>query len=579
MGEKIGKRYGFFALVLLCLFIIEGIIILNVFSFSGIRSSLITQVKEKNLAEAARASSALEGYIQQVRDELMTLTKLPPQAGLSIEKCRKEVSSVHQKISGITDALLLANGNGDIIACSSPSLSYFEGLNIKNKDYFSIPSETNETHTSFVNFGQKGIVIISAPLSENAFYGNSGAGQRGVLMSVIDINKLFNEFFHPIVAQESIFLWVDPSTNETILQSPGTSFSKEVRQLYLPLERVFSTTVSLKNIGQAAVTSSDHYIGSQKWRLLIFTPLKSIGRELVAVQQRNLFSLGFVSIIIIALSYFLISIYKTKEDVQHQLEKVNITLEKLGIKVDVEEERFSQADIALEPGRLYLIEESDENHAHEIFLSTLNRGFAGLGLIREDPAAFRARYNLEKTPLIWMTRHPRKGCICESRLEPLQAIIAEFINNSQKAAVLIDRLDYLSAMYPVEVLVRWLSEMKDLAATGQAVVICSVNPDALDEKKLKNLAAVTSDPLGAFTASNIHLDEMEKKILDSINSFNIQNRLISFKDITGILNVTKPTTRAKLAKLAAKGLIRIEKTGRTKSIKITSAGRRLIRSR
>ena len=123
MGEKIGKRYRFFALVLLCLFIIEAIILLNIFSFSGLRSSLITQAKEKNLAEAARASSAIEGYIQQVRDELMTLTRLPAPAGLSIEKCRKEVSSVHQKISGITDALLLANSNGDIIACSPPSLS------------------------------------------------------------------------------------------------------------------------------------------------------------------------------------------------------------------------------------------------------------------------------------------------------------------------------------------------------------------------------------------------------------------------------------------------------------------------
>ena len=47
-------------------------------------------------------------------------------------------------------------------------------------------------------------------------------------------------------------------------------------------------------------------------------------------------------------------------------------LEKLGINIEVEQDKFNQADIALESKKIYLIKEDQENHAYELFINTLN---------------------------------------------------------------------------------------------------------------------------------------------------------------------------------------------------------------
>src|SRR3990167_2249847 len=119
--------------------------------------------------------------------------------------------------------------------------------------------------------------------------------------------------------------------------------------------------------------------------------------------------------VIISMVYLLISLYKSKEEVQLKLEKANVTLEKLGINIEVEKEIFNQSDINLESRKAYLIKEDDENNAHELFIGTLNRGFAGLGIVREDPREIKKRYNLQKTSFIWLTNNKLSGIPSETR--------------------------------------------------------------------------------------------------------------------------------------------------------------------
>ena len=46
---------------------------------------------------------------------------------------------------------------------------------------------------------------------------------------------------------------------------------------------------------------------------------------------------------------------------------------------------------------LFEEKEEDENHAHELFIGSLNKGFAGLGIVREDPREVKKKYDLHKT--------------------------------------------------------------------------------------------------------------------------------------------------------------------------------------
>ena len=120
-------------------------------------------------------------------------------------------------------------------------------------------------------------------------------------------------------------------------------------------------------------------------------------------------------------------------------------------------------------------------------------------------------------------------------------------------------------------------KIKDLALEKESIIILSINPNVIDEKKLAALESQAIDIFGKYLKSKVELEEKEMEILKYINEQNIQNKLISFKDITKQFNITKPTTRAKIGKLLALNLVLVEKKGRSKALKITSAGRRIIR--
>ena len=306
------------------------------------------------------------------------------------------------------------------------------------------------------------------------------------------------------------------------------------------------------------------------------TPLKNVSAEIRSVQNRHLFSLIFILIVSSLALFSFIRLYKTKEEMQSKLEKANVTLEKLGINIEIEKEKYSDADITLATGKVYLVKEDDENNAHELFISTLNRGFAGLGIVRENPQALKKKYNLEKTPFIWLTNTKVEGIPCETNIETLKELISEFIKKSEKSVVLIDRLDYIITENQFEKVIKNIHFFNDLAMRHECIFILSINPELIEESQLKTIEAESIDLFGKQLKQKVELTELEMNILNYINQKNINNQLVSFKNITLNFKITKPTTRVKIRGLLELGLLQVEQKGRFKSIKITSAGRRII---
>ena len=103
-----------------------------------------------------------------------------------------------------------------------------------------------------------------------------------------------------------------------------------------------------------------------------------------------------------------------------------------------------------------------------------------------------------------------------------------------------------------------------------------MNPELIEEPRLKAIEAETIDLYGKHLKKKVELSDMEMGILNYINEKNTTNKLASYKDITGNFKITKPTTRSKISKLQNLGLLQVEQKGRFKSIRITSAGRRIM---
>ena len=116
---------------------------------------------------------------------------------------------------------------------------------------------------------------------------------------------------------------------------------------------------------------------------------------------------------------------------------------------------------------------------------------------------------------------------------------------------------------------------KDVVAGKETLIIVSLNPDLIEERKRKAIEAELIDLFGASLPE--HLVEADIKLLKFVNGKNTMNLVVSYKDISKLLNITKPTTRAKLSHLISLGLLQVEKRGRTKALKITAKGRRLVR--
>ncbi|MDP7180590.1 MAG: DUF835 domain-containing protein [Candidatus Woesearchaeota archaeon] len=568
-------------IILLSLVIIGAAIITNLLSFSNIEDLIIEQLKETQQIETEHAASQIESHILQIKDELITLSKFPIKEKIDLnQQCSGDMETIHIGTESKIDSLLRVDESGNVIECSSSEFQNFLGLNIANKDYFKTPKETNEPFiTGMVRQGTSRQTIISAPLFETTEYTpypNFQGKFKGVLMSIIELNTLNSLYLHPITASENMLLLINTNTEETILRSSAIDEFSSIKNNLPELSDGFNTITNIKGYGNTIITSSDLIFGSETWRLIVLTPLKNVGNEVSSVQKRHILSLAFVIIVFITVSISLLSLHKTKEEVQKKLEKTHVTLENLGINIEVEKDKYNQADISLEPKKIYLIKEDEENNAHELFISSLNRGFAGLGIVRDDPRILKKKYNLEKTSLIWLTKTKIEGIPCEASIDNLFELISEFIKKCPKSAVLIDKLNYILTENSFESVIKKIHELKDLTLAHETIIILSVNPDLVEESKLKAIESETIDLYGKHLKERVELSELEMNVLKFVNENNVTNRLVSYKDITIKFNITKPTTRVKIRKLEHLNLLTVNQKGRFKSIKITSAGRRII---
>lgn len=568
-------------LVLIFLVIISLTIITNLFSYAKIDSSLTDQLKENQQIKTENAANQIESHIRQVKDELIVISQFPAVDTVVSIDCHDEISFVSDKILGKTESILRSNSNGDVIECAPKEFSDYLGLNIKNKDYYQVPKKTNEAFISeIVRQGDTKFVIISVPLFQTTKYTpypNFLGEFKGIIFSFVEVAHLRSLYLHPVSDPEkNLFMLVNLNTNETILKSNSLKEYSETQNSLQITTSEFSKIINIAGLGRTIVTSSDLIFGREKWRLIVLTPLKNVQSELASVQLRNLFSLGFVLVVIIALFAFLISLLRSKEQVQSKLAKTNVTLEKLGINIEIEEDKFSQADINLEAKRVYLLKEDDDNHAHELFISSLNKGFAGLGIVRDNPKDIKKKYNLLKTSFIWLTNNKVDDIPCESNINNLYDLIKQFVENSKKSVILIDRLDYILNENEFEDVIHKIHELKDLVQNHECIIIMSLNPELIDESKLKAIEVETIDLFGKYLKQKIALSEIEMNILNFINESNVTNKLVSYKDITDNFNITKPTTRVKISNLQSLCLVLVEQRGRFKSLKITSSGRKLI---
>ncbi|MFC2154316.1 DUF835 domain-containing protein [Candidatus Altiarchaeota archaeon] len=144
------------------------------------------------------------------------------------------------------------------------------------------------------------------------------------------------------------------------------------------------------------------------------------------------------------------------------------------------------------PGHIYLLKEERPDKGFEIFKDQAIHGFNGLCISRTHPDKIRDRYDLQKTPLLWLNdSHRDIVYTIQPKLEQIYAVLEEFVSQAGTSVVLLDGIEYLIQRNKFEMVLHFLSRLRDIITESESRVIIPFSPRALKKRELNLLEKET----------------------------------------------------------------------------------------
>jgi hypothetical protein len=111
----------------------------------------------------------------------------------------------------------------------------------------------------------------------------------------------------------------------------------------------------------------------------------------------------------------------------------------------------------------------------------------GLVVTREFPESIRKSYNLQVTPIIWLTESPGDMRIAPTSLAVLTDTIIRFMENNPNSIVLIEGIEYIVTFNDFRKVLKQLDSLNETAWVTKGRLVISVDPRAFDERELAML--------------------------------------------------------------------------------------------
>lgn len=146
----------------------------------------------------------------------------------------------------------------------------------------------------------------------------------------------------------------------------------------------------------------------------------------------------------------------------------------------------TEMEYQLEQGFIYIVEEEKPEKSFDVFLDSVKHGSPGLYISRQNPAWIKEKYQLEKTPNIWLTRTkiPEENCISPDELAKLYKTIENFILQADDGVIFFEGLEYLVAQNGFPPVLKFIQSLNDEIMLHPSRLIVAVDPLTLDTKEL-----------------------------------------------------------------------------------------------
>ncbi|MFQ5892644.1 MAG: DUF835 domain-containing protein, partial [Candidatus Methanofastidiosia archaeon] len=155
---------------------------------------------------------------------------------------------------------------------------------------------------------------------------------------------------------------------------------------------------------------------------------------------------------------------------------------KFWVVPQTEVEFKTEKEYQLEKGCSYLIEEERGERAFKVFVDAARHGAQALCISREFPEILRKKYDLEKTPMIWLASTEYENTILPEDLGKLNYLIFEFLKSSKNSIIILDGLEYLIMYNGFYRTLKFLHILRDLVVVEDSNLLVSLNPKVLSQR-------------------------------------------------------------------------------------------------
>jgi two-component system cell cycle response regulator len=136
----------------------------------------------------------------------------------------------------------------------------------------------------------------------------------------------------------------------------------------------------------------------------------------------------------------------------------------------------------LERGCGYILKEEKPETAFHIFRDLVTHGAHGLCITRLQPKRIRERYELKKTPIVWLSKYQSREPSARNPSDVV--IVVEDFLRKVDGIILLEGLPYLISEYGFPSVLRLIYDLMEIVIMKNSRFLLTVDPRTLDEREL-----------------------------------------------------------------------------------------------
>lgn len=144
------------------------------------------------------------------------------------------------------------------------------------------------------------------------------------------------------------------------------------------------------------------------------------------------------------------------------------------------------------PSRCYMVKEKKPDKSLQILEKLVSSEVPGLVVTREYPPKIRKKYDLDGTPMVWLSRTGIENALHPEDLPALKRLVEIFTSENNESVIFLDGIEYLIFQTSFETTIDYLNKLREIAYLSNSRMIVPLHADAVSPNQYRALKKVLS---------------------------------------------------------------------------------------